>query len=259
MLLNGGAYDEAEEIAARLPLQDCTMQGAEVFRCLGDWNATQKRWTAAKSRFYQLVHATRNDDPLNTSTHALRLALCVVESGNWQEYETVCQESLKAFGGTKSPVVAERAIKQCLLRPLSQPLRGAVAPLAELLRSSLAAIDFSFPQTGWPTPWLCMTLALWEYRVDAPSEAMVWCERCLRSGESPWSRSSAARVTLAMSLQRLNKTTEAHAELERARAVIESNNQLEVNDGDGANWFDEAISGILLAEGMELIEPIGVH
>ena len=65
---------------------ESTMEGAAVFRALGEWNAIQQRWPAARDRFLLLEHASQADEPGYTSLDSTRMAVTLVECGDREAY-----------------------------------------------------------------------------------------------------------------------------------------------------------------------------
>jgi hypothetical protein len=250
VLISHKAYAEADQLIAQLPAEPSTMEGAEVLRTLGEWNAVQERWPEAKTRFHALQRASRFDKPMDASLDWTRTAVAIIESNDQDEYDRFCQDAIATFGSAEDPIVAERTVRNCLLVPASQSLINSLGPLAQCVKKSLERTDFSASITGWQIPWRCQILALWEYRAGSPAEAVVWCRRCLASEDRPPVRAASARIILAMSLQRLGKTEEAHTQLKQGRAVIESRfeNSLAVGDGNVGVWFDWVMSRLWLRE-----------
>jgi hypothetical protein len=244
-------------LIAQLPSELSTMEGADVFRRLGEWNALQGRWAAAKERFHLLQRVTRANLPMIASIDWIRSAVAIIESNNRNQYESFCEESLKAFGDIADPVMSERLVKNCLLEPPSQALTDALQAPAQRLGKSLEKVDFTKAVTGWEVPWRCLSLALWEYRAGHFANAIEWCRRCIAGGDLPPVRPACARVILAMALKQAGEIDRARAEFERAREIIEQKFQkpLDAGDGNTGAWYDWVFSRILLREAAALIDP----
>ena len=250
LLLSHKAYSEADQLVAQMSSEPSTMEGAEVLRTLGEWNVVQQHWLAAKDRFLALQRASRLDNPVNTSLDSTRAAVAIIESSSLEEYDRFCQETVETFGATDDPIVAGRALRNCLLQPASAGLIQSLRPLAQCAKKSLEGIDFSNRPVNWQTAWRCHVLALWAYRAGNFAEAQTWCERCLQGDNHPPVRATSARLIEAMSLQQLGKTDEANSLLKRARNEIEAKfaKPLGVGDSDSGVWFDWVIARILLRE-----------
>jgi serine/threonine protein kinase len=254
-LIGQAAYAEADQLIAQLPAEHSTMEGAAVFRTLGDWSALQGNWPAARDRFWQLHQASRIDEPSYTSLDCTRTAAAFVEAGDRAGYERFRQEAIQTFGGTADPVVAERTFKNCLLLPGSESLMQSLTPLVQLAKSSLAGTDFASKDAGWQVPWRCLSLALWEYRSGKFSEAIIWSQRCLGYGDRPLPRAAGAQAVLAMALYRLGDETTARAELAQARAAVEAKFGAGLDAGSDREgfWFDWVLDRILVREAGALI------
>ena len=253
-LINRGALAEADALIAQLPLKQSTMEGAAVFRALGEWNALQQRWPAARDRFLLLEHASQADEPGYTSLDSTRTAVTLVESGDREGYQKYCLQTVQRYANTADPIVAERAVKNCLLLPGNEALIKALDPLAEVARKSLERVDLSNKNVDWQVCWRCLSLAVWEYRVGNSSEAIVWARRCLDCG-GPIPRIASARTVLAMALYRLGEREAANSELGQARTLIEAKFKAPLDAGNAGEgfWFDWLLGRILLREATELV------
>jgi serine/threonine protein kinase len=251
VLIERGLYDEADTLVAELPLEQSTMEGAEVFRILGDWDAVRERWAAAKDRFHLLQYASRFYKPTDSSLDWTRTAVAIVENDDREDYERFCRDSIESFGSTDDPIVAGRIVRNCILIPPSPTVIDSLKPMSECAQRPLIGIDFSANNVvTWQIAWRCQVLGLWEYRIGNFSEAAMWCKRCLAAGEDPPVRSASARAILAMALQRLGKPDEASVQLELARNIIKKkfSRPMALDDSSDGMWFDWVVARILLQE-----------
>jgi hypothetical protein len=255
-LIDRGALADADALMAQLPLKQSAMEGASVFRALGEWNAVQQRWPAAKDRFLLMEHASQADEAGYSSLDSTRTAVTILESGSREEYQRFCLETIKRFANTADPVVAERTVKNCLLLPANEALIKALDPFAQLAHQSLEGADFAAKDVPWQTPWCCLSLALWEYRVGNFSEAIVWSRRCLGYDGTQLSRLASARTILAIALYRLGETDPARSELNQARQLIEAKFKSPLDLGGAAEgfWFDWVLGRILLREATAFVD-----
>jgi hypothetical protein len=239
---------KADELMAKVPLESPTLEGVEVFRTLGDWNAVHGNWTAARDRFDQLRHASRIEHSENTSLDITRTAVTCFQCKDMPAYEQFRQRTLETYAGTADPTVAERVIKNCLLLPAGEPLLKSLTPFIQPVRRSMLGKDFAGPEWDWWPAWRCLSLALCEYRCGNWTEAMVWSRRCLRYGP-PLSRCAAAQALLAMALFHSGQTEEARSELAAARALVDTRFKSELQPFEGnAYWFDWVLARILVTE-----------
>ena len=253
-LIEKGAYPEADALVGQLPLKQSTMEGAAVFRALGEWQAIQEHWPAARDRFLLLEHVTQADEPEDTTMDSTRMAVTLVECRDREAYQQYRLETIRKYANTVDPIIAERTVKNCLLLPGNDALIKALDPLAQVVLKSLEAVDLSDPSRRWNIPWRCLSLALWEYRVGSFSEAINWSRRCLNYG-STTGRVAAARTVLAMALYRLGDSEHANFELGQARTPVEAKFKSSLDAGEGSQgfWFDWILDRILLREGTELM------
>jgi hypothetical protein len=257
-MINLKDFVAADQLIAQLPVEPSTMEGAEVLRTLGQWNALQGRWPAARDRYHAWLRASRCDNPTDTSLDSTATAIAFIESNDREGYDRFCAESIKSVAGLDDPLVVERTVKNCLLVPASDELMAALKPLAESVEKKTARINFSSRGVGWEIEWRCLSLALWEYRNGNFNEALVWSDRCLKLGDRPPPRSASVRVIRAMALYRLGRTADAQADLDLARTAIEAKYKTPLDEGNSGTgfWFDWEIGRILLREAAPLIGSV---
>ena len=116
---------------------------------------------------------------------------------------------METYAGTTDPAVAERVVKNCLLRPGSESLLKALTPFAEVARQLLSGRDYAAPQTDGRGPGVAFRLALLEYRLGNWMESATWSRRCLQLGEQPAARAAGAQAILAMALFHSGEVAEA--------------------------------------------------
>lgn len=239
---------KADELMAKVPLQTPTLEGVEVFRTLGDWNAIHGNWTAARDRFFQLHHANRIEHSESTSLDITRAAVAYVACNDPGAYEQFRHRILLTYAGTADPIVAERVVKNSLLLPASETLLQALSPFVEVTRRSMAGRDFAAPEEEWWPGWRCLSLALLEYRSGHWLDAAVWGRRCVRYGQ-PLPRTAAAQAIIAMALLRAGQTPQARAALSQAQNLVSTRFQTELAPFESsAYWFDWVLARILTRE-----------
>jgi hypothetical protein len=171
-----------------------------------------------------------------------------IECNDADGYEQFCQRMMDTYAGTTDPVVAERVVKNCLLRPASEPLLRALTPFADLTRQSMSGRDFAAPEGEWWPGWRCLSLALLEYRSGNWMDAAIWSRRCSNYGP-PLPRSAAGQAILAMALFRSGQVDEARSELGQVRTLVTTRFSSELQPFEGnAFWFDWVLARILMRE-----------
>ncbi len=256
--VNQNAPEEADDLLNGIAPTQPSLEGARVFRAVGEWHARQGRWQEAADRFNVLIQINKFDGWDMTSLDYLRLGPAVLELGNVQAYESFRQQAITRFAGTLYPVAAERVVKISLLRPADPKTISALTPLAELATKSFGVIapGNTNVETAFQAAWGSLSLALMEYRQGHFARAEDWCRRCLSyPGDNP-PRVAAARVILAMSCYQLGQNREATAQLAQGRESIETKFEDDLDPGSAEHgfWFDWVFARILLHEATALIE-----
>jgi serine/threonine-protein kinase len=143
--------------------------------------------------------------------------------GQEDEYRRARQALLAKFGATTDPLVAERIVRACLLRPASE---DELRPVAALAERAVAIEPSKYP--GFP-PILLFAQGLAEYRQGRLDRAIS-----LMRGEASQVLGPAPRLVLAMALNRSGQVAEARQAL--AAAVLAHDWRAgRVNDPSG--WF----------------------
>ena len=252
------SFEEADNLLNGYVPPQPSLEGARVFRAVGEWHALQGRWRKAADRFNVLLQVNKFEGWDIASLDYLRLGPTLIELRDEAGYENFRQEAIARFAGTRYPVAAERVVKISLLRPADAKTVSALTPLAELATKSFAGVapDSTNAEAVFQAAWGSISVALIEYRQGHYRQASEWCRRCLtHPGDNP-PRVATARVILAMACQQLGQTGEAASELAQSRASIqdEFNNGLDPGDAAHGFWFDWVFARILLGEATAQIE-----
>ena len=253
LLVSQERYDSADNLLRNTSLTQQTVEGAAVFRSVGEWHALHDRWQQAADRFGQLLHVNQLDGVDVSTLDYLRCGPALVEVGDTNGYERFRQEAIARFMVAPSPF-ADRIAKISLLLPGDRRLIEFLGPVAEATAKSLAEAEAN--GDGFTAAWRSVSLALWEFRRANYPKAKEWCQRCLAYPEYNAPRTATARMILAMSYQQLGQTDQARAELAAGREPIESRFKGRMDGGTPVQgfWFDWAFARILLREATTLIE-----
>jgi tetratricopeptide (TPR) repeat protein len=256
VLIGAHKFEEADRLIEELPATQGPLEGAAVFRTLGEWNALQKKWAHAARRFNLLLRVAILEGWDYTALDYSRCAAVFVQDGDPERYENFRRTITAQFRTTSDPLVAERTIKNCLLKPPTTELLADLMPLYELSRKSLEGDAAGASADDWMTPWRCVSVGLMEYRRGRFPEAMTQFERCLSFGTGNPARTATAQVLLAMSHQRLGEVKLALLRLAEAREAIEKKFSGPLDGGNGTEgyWFDWLLARVLLSEANPLIE-----
>jgi len=256
--VNQNAYEEANNLLNGYAPTQPSLEGARVFRAVGEWQALQGRWPEAANRFGVLIQINKFDGWDSASLDLLRLGPALLEMGDVQGYEHFRQAAIARFASTPYPVAAERVVKISLLRPADPNTINALTPLAELAAKSFANVapGNTNAETVFQAAWGSLSLALMEYRQGNYAKAEDWCRHCLAyPGDNP-PRVAAARVILAMACRQLGQRQEATRQLAQARENIKTKfgDELDPGSAEHGFWFDWVFARILLREATALVE-----
>ena len=133
LLVNQGEYAAADEIVGQLHIANPGLESAAVLRALGEWNALNHQWAKASERLAVLQQVNRLDKPDVASLDALRYGAALLAKGDWAAYDQNCDSFLARFSQTERPLIAERVLAACLLRPDSGQTNAALNHLADLI------------------------------------------------------------------------------------------------------------------------------
>ena len=259
LLVSLDRLDEADHLLNQVFLTQPTVEGAAVFRAVGEWHALHARWKQAADRFALLLQINQLDGVDVDALDYLRGGPVLIESGDMNGYERFRQGAIARFVQTPCPF-ADRIVKISLLLPANERILESMKPLAEETAKYLVEAD----QGGdvFSAAWRSVSLGLLEYRRGNFSKAAEWCRRCVAYPGTNAPRTAAAQVILAMSCHRLGQIPEARAGLVAGREIIESKfkNRLEAGGPVQGFWFDWVFARILAREAAALIEtPSDLH
>ena len=250
ILLNAEKYAEADECLRGLQLTQPTVEGAAVYRSLGEWHALQNRWRPATERFGMLLEINQLDGWDVSSLDVLRQGVTLACRGDGPAYARFRTATLARFADTSNPVVAERTLKICLLQAADGGMVKALGPLADRAAAAFASQTSDNPDAVFHAAWGAVSLALMEYRRGKYARAVEWCRRSQDYSEDNQPRNATVDILLAMADQRRGRTEDARAELSQGRELVDAKFKagLERGDGELGFWFDWVFARILLQE-----------
>ncbi len=253
LLVNQERFDEADNLLSEILLTQPTVEGAAVFRSVGEWHALQNRWQQAADRFAVLLQVNQLEGWDVSTLDYLERGPALIELGDTNGYERFRQEAIARFTGTLCPV-ADRIVKISLLLPADKRVIGSLSPLADITAKSFAEADAG--GDIFQAAWRSVSLALLEYRRGNYTRAVDWCRRCLSYSEYNAPRTATARVILAMSCHQLDRAEDARSELVAGREIVEAKFKSGVDRGTPVQgfWFDWVFARIILREATALID-----
>jgi hypothetical protein len=169
---------------------------------------------------------------------AYQTATVLAEVGARAAYRKHCKDMLERFGSLRSPAIAERTAKACLLLPGMDEELKVVAALARVAVKEGADHEY--------LPYFEATRALADYRQGRLPAAEKQAKKALGEGNDPWAAMVPARLVLAMTLHRRGQTAAARAELERATALLKE--KAPTVERVPTFWQDWVICRLLLRE-----------
>ena len=253
-----GAHDleAADRLIDEIPITQGPLEGAAVFRTLGEWNALQKKWPQAAKRFNLLLRVSILEGWDYTALDYSRCAAVFGQEGDPERYENFRRTIIAQFRTTSDPLVAERTMKNSLLKPPTPELLADLMPLYELSLKSLDPETVPPSPDDWMMPWRCVSVGLMEYRLGRYPEAIAKFERCLAYGTSNPARTATAQTLIAMAQHQSGQSKMAWLKLAEAREAIQKkfSGNLEMGNGGEGYWFDWLLARVLSYEAEQLIE-----
>lgn len=254
LLVSQERFDEADKSLKDVQLEKPTVEGAAVYRQLGEWHALQGRWRQAASAFATVVRVDQLEGVDPTTLDYLRWGPALVELGDTSGYERFRDAAIARFA--KPPgAFSDRIVKISLLLPASAKTVAALAPFGDATVKAFNDADAA--GDGFMAAWRTVSLALWEYRRGNFAQAAEWGRRCLAYRDfNNAPRNATARVIVALAESQLGHPAEAQAELARARDAIEAkfHNRFDRGTPIQGFWFDWVFARILLREAVAMGE-----
>lgn len=246
----------------QVPSIEPSLEAAQVFQTLANWNVARGRWKVAADCYLRLEQANQLDTSNKTirvSEDLLGAGPAMVVAGEVENYRHFIDATLTRFAGTTDPVVAERLIKSSLIRPADDSILRQLEPFVQLVKTTIAEDDRKATEENYFTPWRALAMALYEFRSGNSEEAVFWGRRSLKYSDQTDTRTAMAHLVLAMSFAQLNQLDNARSELAAGRGPIEStfpDGPTKIADlgfTRGGVWHDWVIAYLLLQEAGGLV------
>ncbi len=249
LLVSQERFQEADALLAGVVMTQPTVEGAAVFRSLGEWHAVENRWRPAAERFNVLLHVDQLDGwDVSTLDH-LRQGPALLQAGDLKAYERFRDDAIARYVGSPVPT-GDRIVKISLLAPASERVLASLRTFADGTAASLASAE----ATGdvFTAAWRSVALALWEYRRGNYEKAADWARRCIGYAESNAPRTATAHLILAMAARQMGAMEEAELQLREGRAMVETKYKAPATRGTPVQgfWFDWEFARVLLREAM---------
>jgi hypothetical protein len=247
LLAHSGDPTGAEEAMSTVPpliVQLDPDNAAAVYLSIGAWRAHQGQWSEAIASFTKVITA----QPEGFEGYHY-MAPALVQVGDSIAYEQIRRRMLRQFGGTRNPLIADRMVKDCLIRPWLPAQLDSLARLADM------ALQEGPEHRAWRRFQFAKGLV--EYRRGHFADAVNYVREVAEGGE--WNRDLnrdvQAYMVLAMAYARLNQTAYARSTLTTGLAVAKDGLPQSDRDLDSwPGWSDWIIARILTGEARQLIE-----
>lgn len=261
VLVKHGSLEEADALLHDIPPERAvpSLESADTFRTLGLWHARAGRWEKAADRFAALAYSLATVDQADSEEISLNLqpaAASLCEAGDFEEYEAFRTMAAERFGETSNAVVAEQALKSCLLRPAPTDLLDRLQRLEGLMLESSTDLADAPDAEKNLAAWRRFAIGLMEYRKGAFNQALEHLDACRAIPHENPARQAVEHAVRGMCLRRQNRLTEAIEEIQSARTLIDDRFAAEPSIFEQWEplWQDWINARILLREAEELTE-----
>jgi hypothetical protein len=263
-LLSHGRPVEADALVEKIPISinEPSLEAANVYRSLADWNLRQNRWKKGARLLLDLIHANQMDktDMTYEATRDLLMAgPTLVFAGNLEDYHRLVQEMVARFRGTQSPQAAEQVLKFGLIVPTDAATLRALEPVANVARKSMETERIT-PGNNHLLAWRAFAIALFEYRAGHFDDAIAMARRCLGFSEARPTAIAMAHLVLGMALHQLHRDAEAQSEIRIGEVMVRLKIPIAARvspqiwgDDQTGYWYDWVFARILLREAEGLI------
>jgi tetratricopeptide (TPR) repeat protein len=256
-LLREKRYEEADRLVAKIPPTEDNLEGAEVFRQLGQWHALREEWKLASERFGLLVRVNEPDEPDSASLDFSAQAVVLAMARDRDGYESLRQEMIRRFAAVEDSRVAERILKNTLLLPPGKDTLDRLQPIGNYLTTYVEAMTAKYPDQ---TAWQLSALGLYHYRQGKFTQGAECCRKSLayQGPEGPMSpRAASTSFILAMCEQRLGRLPEALAAYHTGQTCVQKKAATIRDVGNWFNgfWFDWLDARVLRTEAAQSLPP----
>lgn len=233
-----------------------SLEAANVFTKLANWNLTRGRWEVAAKRFYLSAHALTGADMYDwegVSFELLSAVTAVSEWGKPGQFDQLRILMIGRFSNSANPIVAEQVIKATLLEPADAKTLRELKPLAGVIEASLAGPNGEKNQHM--AAWRQFSLALMAYRQERLDVAAGLASQSLAKATNSAPRRVSNQLLLAMIDLKEGRTAEARTALEKARTEVDRwiKAPFQVVNPDGTLWYNQRAVLILLKEAEKML------
>ncbi|MDP0501811.1 MAG: serine/threonine-protein kinase [Verrucomicrobiota bacterium JB022] len=252
LMVSQERYPEADELLKGVTLTDSTMEGAAVYRAVGEWHAINERWAKAAECFGVLLRINELEGADVRTLDYLELGPVLIELGDREAYDRFRRIAVDRFPAAGS--FSDRIVKISLLAPAEATLLEDLQEYADF--TTQVSIEAAASGDTFQAAWQCMSIALFEYRSSDYQAAIDWCLRSVEYSDSNAPRTVTVKAIQAMAEARLGRIDSARASLALATELTETRNPNRADRGTPVLgfWFDWAFARIILREATTLVE-----
>ncbi|MBK1883822.1 serine/threonine protein kinase [Luteolibacter pohnpeiensis] len=262
VLLKYNDVQPADALLDGLPAERVphSLEAADTFMKVANWNLSQGRWEAAAQRFYALGYVLTNVD-MSDSEHIsfdlLSVMTAVCEWGSDEQFENLRNLAIIRFSDSANPIVAEQVIKATLLKPATPEILSKIQPLAKILESSID--EKRGPKTPHMVAWRQFSLALLAYRGENLEMAAKLAASSLVMAANSEPRTVSDELILAMVNLRQGRKELAREKIQTLRGEVDEWMQepFKVTNSDGTLWYNQGAVLILLKEAERMLKNSG--
>ena len=248
-----------------LPVAHPSLEAADVFRKLADWNVTRGQWKPAGDRLLKLVQANQIDkmDMTDDATRELlKVGPVLVLIGDTRDYQAFVKTTIARFSGTQNPVAAEQLIKAGTILPLEQNIIQSLEPLVAVAEKTFRGSSSQSPASGYIFAWRAFALSRFAYRCGNYDTAIQWGKKSLAYPDNRPTCQAMSHAILALAYNKLNQSDSARAELAKVREMVRTKlanglgKGLPISTDQAGLWHDWVECSILLNEATFEIEGV---
>jgi hypothetical protein len=260
-----GKLPEAEKLVSQLqvPVIEPSLEASDVFRELGDWAASQGRWSEAALQFKRLNLAFQVDKSDITDISAvalLRLGPALIVAGDVPAYHQFVDDSIARFSNISNAMASEQVMKACLIYPPNASDLEGLSSLSNVL--SRAISEPASNEDPNMLSWREFAMALYDYRCGDFSNSIALLQKSMAAQNFLPERTAMDYFVLAMALCQAKHVTDANAELSSGQALIHqycpnAKGIISIAGMDpkiSLYWYDWVIAQILQREADAMIQ-----
>ena len=240
-----------------LPVTHPSLEAADVFRKLADWNVTRGQWKPAADRLLKLVQANQIDktDMTDAATRELLMVgPTLVLIGDTADYQHFIETTIARFSGTQNPVAAEQLIKVSTILKMDTNVIQSLEPLADVVAQSFPDSPTQYATGSHMFAWRAFALSRFEYRRGNYADAIRWGQRSIAYLDNRPTCMAMSHAILALAYDKLNQAEPARAELAIVLDAVKTglpkglDQGLPISSDQSGLWHDWIETQLLLRE-----------